>query len=125
MTYWREAEATGTKQVDATAAVHKTAFVDYSGGLIIGAHVIISAHVMVYTHDHQFGVKGWRSLPSVYKHKIIHEGVFIGPYAFLTMNCTAIGAHSVIGSHSVVTCDIPPFEIWAGNPARKLGEVIQ
>lgn len=29
-----------------------------------------------------------------------------------------IGEGAIIGASSVVTKDIPPFEIWAGNPAR-------
>jgi acetyltransferase-like isoleucine patch superfamily enzyme len=31
-----------------------------------------------------------------------------------------IGAGAIIGAGAVVTKDIPPFEIWAGNPARFL-----
>jgi acetyltransferase-like isoleucine patch superfamily enzyme len=35
---------------------------------------------------------------------------------------TRIGDGAVVGANSVVTTDIPPFEIWGGVPARKLGE---
>jgi serine O-acetyltransferase len=34
-----------------------------------------------------------------------------------------IGSHAVIGANSVVTVNVPSAEIWAGNPARKVGEV--
>ena len=29
-----------------------------------------------------------------------------------------IGKEAVIGAGSVVSCDVPDGEIWAGNPAR-------
>ena len=31
-----------------------------------------------------------------------------------------IGRGAVIGAGSVVTKDVPPHEIWVGNPARRL-----
>ena len=31
-----------------------------------------------------------------------------------------IGVGAVVGAGSVVTHDIPPYEIWAGNPAKKI-----
>jgi serine O-acetyltransferase len=32
-----------------------------------------------------------------------------------------IGARAVIGANSVVTKDVPAGEVWAGNPAKKVG----
>jgi acetyltransferase-like isoleucine patch superfamily enzyme len=50
----------------------------------------------------------------------------VGEYASIGANTTilpglSIGAHAIIGAGSVVTCDIPPGEIWYGNPARFKG----
>lgn len=52
----------------------------------------------------------------------IREGAFIGA-AVLILKGVVIGKHSVIGAGAVVTKDIPDYEIWAGNPARKIGIV--
>ena len=53
--------------------------------------------------------------------------ISIGPHAFIGARAillpgVEIGAHAVVGAGAVVTKDIPPGEIWAGNPARKIGE---
>lgn len=47
----------------------------------------------------------------------------IGKKAYIGCNTiickpVSIGADAIIGAGSVVTKDIPPGEVWAGNPAR-------
>lgn len=48
---------------------------------------------------------------------IIKDGVFIGTGAIILKGVT-IGTESVIGAGSVVTKNIPDYEVWAGNPAK-------
>jgi len=47
----------------------------------------------------------------------IGSGVFIGMNT-LIVNSVIVGDRAVIGAGSVVTKDIPAYEIWAGNPAK-------
>ena len=47
----------------------------------------------------------------------ICEGAFIGAGAMILKGVT-VGKHSIIGAGSVVTKDVPPYQIWAGNPAK-------
>lgn len=47
----------------------------------------------------------------------IGHDVWIGNYALIKQG-VRIGTGSVIGMGSVVTKDVPPYEIWGGNPAR-------
>jgi acetyltransferase-like isoleucine patch superfamily enzyme len=47
----------------------------------------------------------------------VETGVSIGSNATILGDIT-IGEGSIIGAGSVVTKDVPPYEIWAGNPAR-------
>lgn len=42
---------------------------------------------------------------------------FIGTNTIVCSNVT-IGEGAIVGAGSVVTKDIPPFEIWGGNPAH-------
>ena len=48
---------------------------------------------------------------------VIKKKAYIGAN---TMICkpVAIGEGAIVGTPSVVTKDIPSFEVWAGNPAR-------
>lgn len=52
----------------------------------------------------------------------IEDYAFIGAGSYILKGVT-IGKFAVIGAASVVTKDIPADEIWAGNPAKKIGEV--
>ena len=117
----------------------------YGGTIIIGnnvgiSHSNITAYESVEIEDNVLigsGVKIWdtdfHSIryenrmqhpdPDIRKEPIrIKEGAFIGACSLILKGVT-IGQHAVIGAGSVVAKDVPDHEIWAGNPAQKIGEV--
>ena len=47
----------------------------------------------------------------------IGNDVFIGSRSIICKG-VKIGNRAIVGAGSVVTCDIPDDEIWAGNPAN-------
>jgi hypothetical protein len=56
--------------------------------------------------------------------------ITIEDFVFIGMNClilkgTMIGEGSVIGAGSVVTHDVPPYVVAAGNPAKVLRELYE
>lgn len=51
------------------------------------------------------------------KEVVIGNDVFIGA-GTIVLKGVVIGDRSIIGAGSVVTKEIPPDEIWAGNPAK-------
>lgn len=50
--------------------------------------------------------------------------VFIGARSIILKGVT-IGAKSIVGAGSVVSCNIPAGEIWAGNPAKFIKKIPQ
>ena len=48
---------------------------------------------------------------------VIEDDVFIGCNTVIC-NSVTIGKGAIIGAGSIVTKDIPPYQCWAGNPAR-------
>lgn len=56
------------------------------------------------------------------------QQVVFKEHCFIGWNVTIckpviIGKHSVVGAGSVVTKDIPDYEVWAGNPAKFIRKI--
>jgi acetyltransferase-like isoleucine patch superfamily enzyme len=88
----------------------------------IGEGTILGAGVMVIDNDfHQpCGEWGWNDDAVSNARAIrIGRGVFIGARAIILKGVT-IGDRAVIGAGAVVTKDVPPRHLAAGNPAKVL-----
>jgi len=89
--------------------------------IIIGDHVAIGGSCKIYDTDfHSIYYKD-RCLDG--NINIPKTPVALGKGCWLGANVTIlkgvkIGDYSVIGAGSVVAKDIPPNQVWAGNPAR-------
>ena len=60
--------------------------------------------------------------PEQFLKTTLKKGASIGANSTLLSGIT-IGENAMIGAGSVVTKDVPPGELWFGNPARKQGAV--
>lgn len=96
--------------------------------IVIEDDVMLGAGVKIYDTDfHSIAYEervhnGDKKVNS--KEVRIREGAFIGAHSIILKGVT-VGRHSVIGAGSVVTKEVPDGEIWAGNPAKKIGTVPQ
>ncbi len=61
----------------------------------------------------------FRGHPSTKGNVIIGHDVWLG-YGSTVLSGVSIGTGAVVGAKSVVTSDVPPYAIVAGNPARVL-----
>lgn len=61
----------------------------------------------------------FKSIPT--PETVIENDVWIGMGAYIKSGVTVHNG-AVVGMGSVVTKDIPAYEIWAGNPAKKIGQ---
>jgi acetyltransferase-like isoleucine patch superfamily enzyme len=91
--------------------------------IYIGNNVTIGGNTVIYDTDfhnlnpHSRANKLNDKNSAIKKPVIIEDSVFIGAHSTILKGVT-IGNNSIIGACSVVTKNIPPNEIWAGNPAK-------
>lgn len=95
---------------------------DGTAGITIGQHCSISSGVHIYTHDTVKWALSGGTAPAERSPVIIEDCCYIGSQSVIRRGVT-IGHHSVIGAHSFVNKDIPPYSIAAGVPARLIGRV--
>lgn len=86
----------------------------------IGKDVLFAGHVHITDHSHGYELL---NIP-IAKQNLISKGpVIIDDQCWLGFSCEIlsgvhIGHHSIVAARAVVTKDVPPFSIVAGNPAR-------
>ena len=100
--------------------IGNNAFISANNNLQIGNHVIMAPYVFITDHDHGFQdiTKNLHQQPITEGGFVkIEDNVFLGVKSSILKNVT-IGTHSVVGANSVVTKDIPPYSVVAGNPAK-------
>lgn len=94
------------------------AFLDGRAPLTIGNHSSLASDVMIYNDEHNIHDPNYgNSFGPV----TIGNYVFIGPRAII-LPTVKIGDGAVIAAGAVVTKDVPPFEVWGGIPAKKIGD---
>lgn len=84
------------------------------GAVTIGRHTVISQDVYVCAGTHDYTEP---ALPLLRPGIVIGSGVWICAGAFIGPG-VHIGDNSVVGARAVVTRDVPPGMVVAGNPAR-------
>ncbi len=87
-------------------------------GIRIEDNVFIGPNV-TFTNDRYPRSKQY---PEEFQQTIVKKGASIGANATILGGIT-IGEHALIGAGSVVTKNVPPNELWVGNPAKKLKNI--
>lgn len=90
--------------------------------ITIGDRVLISSNAFIGDTIHGYGdiTRAVIDQPLEKRGPVhIHDGAFIGINAVVLPGVT-VGKNAVVGAGSVVTRDVPPFTVVAGNPARIL-----
>jgi len=108
----------------ATVSIGGLVTFDLTGDVTLGDHVEIAPGAQIFTHKHHWNhsreLRG--KIQTITVHPLtIGEDVFIGVNAIILGGVGTIGRGAVIGAGAVLTKPVPEFEVWAGNPARKIG----
>jgi sugar O-acyltransferase (sialic acid O-acetyltransferase NeuD family) len=90
-----------------------------TGRAVVGAHVAVMPGVVI-THDATVGdyvtfASGVRLGGGVE----VEEGAYLGSGALIREHLK-VGTWSLVGMGSVVLEDVPPYEVWVGQPAHRL-----
>ncbi|BCV18044.1 acetyltransferase [Atopobiaceae bacterium P1] len=97
---------------------HNAYFMD-GAPIVIGAHVFVGPDCGFYTANHPLLAsernQGWEQARPI----TIQDNVWIGAKVSILPGVT-IGEGAVVGAGSVVTKDVPPHTLAAGNPCRPL-----
>ena len=95
------------------------AFVAVTAPQRIGAHVVVMPHVTI-THDDQISDHvTFAARVALAGNVSVGEAAYLGSGA-LVREGLSVGEHALVGMGAVVLEDVPPYEVWAGTPARRL-----
>ena len=97
--------------------------IDGSGGLIIGEGCTISAGVHIYTHDNIKQTLLGKDYPIDRKSVSIGDRTYIGPQSIVGKG-VSIGSRCILGANSFLNCKMEDNTVYAGNPAKKIADVI-
>jgi len=89
----------------------------YALGVVMHPQVTIGDHCRIY---HHVSLAAESAIGSEYR-IVLERNVTIGAHSIVVARSNSslhIGEGSTIGAGSVLTRDVPPGQIWAGNPAR-------
>ncbi len=100
---------------------------ELSGHITIGNDVMMGPYCMMYTSNHgmeRTDIPMWRQKSETPRPIVIGNDVWIGSRVIILPG-VHVGDGSVIGAGSVVTKDVEPYSIVAGNPARLIRKRVE
>ena len=113
----------GGLRIGRKAVIARDVQIDFTGSVILGDDVTLSAGTKIYSHSHPLKKK--ERLKNGEKETVLHrieikDGTWIGANAIILPGVQSIGPNAVVGAGAVVTKDVPPNTVAAGNPARAI-----
>ena len=132
---WHHAHVMKNAKIGEGCVVGQNAYI--GSGVEIGNRVKMQNNVNVYddvileddvfcgpsmTFTNVMNPRSFIERKDEYKKTIVRKGASIGAAAVIVCG-NELGEYCFIGAGAVVTKDVPPFALMAGNPARRIGWV--
>lgn len=104
-------------------SINRGCIINCGGGVKIGNNVLIAPNVIIYSQNHSY-----KKTSELIKDQGYDEGpVLIEDDSWLAASCiilpgVKIARGTVVAAGSIVTKDTLPYSIYAGVPAKKIGD---
>ena len=115
-------------RISADLVAHEYSFVNIDcmvgPRVTLGRYVMLAPEVVIIGGDHRVDIPGTPILFSgrpELERTVVGADAWIG-FRAIVMAGVTIGRGAIVAAGAVVTKDVPPYEIHAGVPARKIGE---
>jgi acetyltransferase-like isoleucine patch superfamily enzyme len=120
-------EAYQTPDRETNLVISPFSLLDCTGSIHIGPWCNIGHRSRIYTHDTiHLGLQPLARIEEeigvLWQDKYIGADVWIHDQAIVLYQATTLPDGFILGAGSVLTKNPGPYEIWAGVPARKIGE---
>ena len=104
--------------------IDRNSYIGVHQTITIGRNVLIAAYYYIISGNHCYAS---RQIPIQKQGFFLGKPITIGDDVWLGTHVVVlegvnIGTGAVVGTGSLVNKDIPPYEIWAGVPAKFIKE---
>lgn len=131
-------EGNGSVSVGDYTTIRGNSFIESTNQVRIGSYVMISNNCTIRDHNSHptspakrkemclsgFSSPLWQNSLAESAPIIIHDNVWIGEKVIILKGVT-IGEGAIVATAAVVTKDVPPYSVVAGNPARIVKTMIE
>lgn len=121
--FQQDTTGSGRLRIGDGAFIGRNTFISAYDEVEIGDDALIGAYCYIASNNHKIETRAVPIKAQGYTLGPVRvgAGAWLGTHVCL-MPGVSVGEGAVVGAGSVVTKDIPAYEVWAGVPARRLRE---
>lgn len=114
---WGGGAIYGRLRTGRSCRINTPCALDLNGTITLGDRVVIGHDVTILTAAHRMDDPSCRAGGHDLREVTIGDGAWVAAHAMILPGVT-VGEGAVVAARSVVTRDVPPHTLVAGNPAR-------
>lgn len=108
--------------------INSTCHIGAINSIKIGNNCLIGSHVMIIDHSHGYNIFEEMEIHPSDRQLYSKGSIRIGNYCWICENAVilpnvTIGDGAIIAANTVVTKDVPPYCVFAGNPGKIVKEI--
>jgi acetyltransferase-like isoleucine patch superfamily enzyme len=114
----------GNLKLHKNSSIGPYCWIDLSNNITFEQGSVVGPFGIIYTHNHNYS----EAKDRLSKGSVTTAPVVIGKNSWVGAKVTilpgiTIGHHSVVAAGSVVTKNVEPYSVYAGNPAKKIKDI--